>query len=332
MVENFELISAETLLLTPLEHKKDLVEGLITDGLTIISGSQKVGKSWMALQLCICVANGEPFLDLPTEQGDVLYLSLEDPPRRIQERLFRAADEVKSHLYFATHSLTLNTGLTYQIRQHLDMHPETRLVVIDTLQKVRLGGGESSYASDYEDLSKIKEIADEKHVAIVLVHHVRKEKADDPHEMVSGTTGITGCADSSFVICVKDRLSDTATLSCTGRDIEVQDIEIRFTPELKWEFVSRKSRQDLAEADAPEFMTRLADFVLEKGGWSGTSTELIAQLEIEDIKPNVLSKYVNQFHSTFLKSRGIEYQFKRTASSRVLTFKVCDDSDGNDDK
>lgn len=115
MVENFELISAETLLLTPLEHKKDLVEGLITDGLTIISGSQKVGKSWMALQLCICVANGEPFLDLPTEQGDVLYLSLEDPPRRIQERLFRAADEVKSHLYFATHSLTLNTGLTYQI-------------------------------------------------------------------------------------------------------------------------------------------------------------------------------------------------------------------------
>ena len=118
-------------------------------------------------------------------------------------------------------SKTLSEGLDKQIIQFIDAHPDTNLIVIDTLQKVRTTSGDTNfYASDYRDITSIKEIADEAGIAIIAVQHLRKQKNADPHLMISGSTGLTGAADSSYVLHKTEISSLSANLFVRGRDID----------------------------------------------------------------------------------------------------------------
>lgn len=115
----------------------------------------------------------------------------------------------------------IGSGLEHQIESFLKEHPDTGLIVIDTLQKVRktVCANVNLYAADYDDINALKQIADKNHLAIVLVHHLRKTGDADPLNMISGTSGIASGADSNFILQKDKRTENTAKLVCTGRDI-----------------------------------------------------------------------------------------------------------------
>ena len=194
-------VDGETLTTTLLPPVRFVVEGFLPQGLHLLAGASKIGKSWLALWLCLQVAKGEKVWDFPSRSGDVLYLCLEDNYSRIQSRLLDITDEAPGNLHFATASEKLRCGLEQQIQQFLAGHPHTVLVVIDTLQRVRGAGGDANaYANDYRDLEALKALADGNHLAILLVHHLRKREDEDPMNMISGTMGISGATDSNFVL------------------------------------------------------------------------------------------------------------------------------------
>ena len=198
----------------------------------ILAGAPKIGKSWLALCLCLCVSQGQPLWNFATTQGEVLYLSLEDSFQRIQTRLFDLTEDAPSTLHFAIMADTLKHGLEQQIEQFLTDHPDTKLVVIDTLQRVRSAGSDSNlYANDYQDIGLLKRLADRRHIAILLIHHLRKLHDDDPMNMISGSTGLNGAADSTFVLQKNSRLANIASLHCTGRDIPDRTLKLEFGEE-----------------------------------------------------------------------------------------------------
>ena len=159
-MQKLNMVDADALLYQPLDKPRFVVEGLLPTGLILFCGSQKIGKSWLMLKLCLCVSAGLPFWEMETREGDVLYLCLEDTFFRIQDRLFRLTDEADSRLHFAVASCKLTAGLIVQLEDYLKEYPDSRLIVIDTLQKVRTASKDNAYASDYGDISQIKEFAD----------------------------------------------------------------------------------------------------------------------------------------------------------------------------
>ena len=200
-MQKLQTVNAETLLYEPLEKPSFVVDSLIPTGLSLFCGSQKIGKSWLMLKLCLCVSQGIPLWDMPTMEGDVLYLCLEDTFCRIQDRLFRLTDEASGRLHFAVASCKLSDGLIVQLEDYLKDYPDSRLIVIDTLQKVRTASKDNAYASDYGDISLIKDFADRHSLAVIVVHHIRKQNDSDVFNKVSGTTGLTGSADATFSTC-----------------------------------------------------------------------------------------------------------------------------------
>ena len=334
-MKQLQTIDADTLLSTPLPVTKFIVEGLLPEGLHILAGSPKVGKSWLALWICFQVSKGEPVWGLTTTAGTVLYLCLEDSYTRIQNRLFQLTDDAPNTLHFANLSGSIGDGLENQISSFLSEHTDTNLIVIDTLQKIRdIIPDSNSYASDYRHLSSLKNLAESHHIAILLIHHLRKMKDDDPMNMISGTTGLSGAADSNFVLTRKDRNSPQAELHCTGRDIESRVLGLCFRKETRtWEL--SKPIESEKEATDPELIF-LSEFLKRLHTFTGTATELSTLLEHETgemIVPSVLSKKLVK-HASGLDKLGIHVSGNRTRDTRLLCIEcdACDSSDGNDGK
>ena len=220
MKKRLQYVDGETLANTILPPIRFVIHELLPQGLHVLAGAPKVGKSWLSLWICLCVAQGEKLWDFPTQKGSVLYLCLEDSYARIQNRLLDLTDDAPGNLFFSILSEKLHEGLEEQLESFLAEHPDTVLVVIDTLQRVRNPMKDSNpYASDYRDLGVLKQLADHHGIALLLIHHLRKMNDDDPMNMISGTTGISGATDGNFVLRKDKRSTGTATLFCTGRDI-----------------------------------------------------------------------------------------------------------------
>jgi len=100
-MQKLKTIDAETLMTTPLPAVRFVVERLLPQGVHVLAGASKVGKSWLSLWLCLQVAKGEKVWEFPTKSGTVLYLCLEDSFSRIQSRLFQITEEAPSSLHFA---------------------------------------------------------------------------------------------------------------------------------------------------------------------------------------------------------------------------------------
>ena len=138
MTQDLNLYTMQTLFEQPLEPIDFLVDGLFAQGLYILGGSPKVGKSWLALQLCLAVCTGTPFLGRKTHQGEVLYLALEDGPQRLHSRALRLTQTAPAGLYLCGQALPIGQGLEQQLERALEEHPGIRLIILDTLQKVRI--------------------------------------------------------------------------------------------------------------------------------------------------------------------------------------------------
>ncbi len=336
-VEKLKTVDADTLLSTPISKTLFIVENLIPQGLSVLSGSSKIGKSWLMLWLGIQVARGNPVWGFETHKCDVLYLCLEDTFARIQSRLYQLTDEAPTELRIATTSFHIGGGLEQQIEQYLNDYPKTKLVIIDTFQKVRdsrsATGKSGMYSSDYDDVSALKSISDKCGIAVIVVHHVRKLKdLHDPFNEVTGSTGITGAADTSFILR-RSRTDETGTLLATGRDIEYQELTLRFNQHTHlWELIERKDIQDIRREEIPDFLFRLADFMTDQKEWQGTATQLLTEMREAEVTANSITKLLARFSLEVLQPQGIEYKTKRTGSSRLIRLTKRDGYDENDGK
>lgn len=220
------VIDGETLMDKRLPPTKFCVDTLLPQGLCILGGSPKVGKSWLVLDLCVHVAQGTPLWGLDVTRGDVLYLCLEDSERRIQERLNTITDNVPEGMYFATGCTSIESGVCDWLRDFKRQHPEVSLIAIDTFQLIRTPTPEVSYGGDYAELRILKELADELGICLLLVHHLRKMNDRDPVNKLSGSTGISGAVDAIFVLDKNERIERFATLYASGRDIRDRKIQL----------------------------------------------------------------------------------------------------------
>ncbi len=197
------------------------VDNFICEGLTLLVGQSKIGKSWLVLDLCMSVAAGTPFLGKKTTMGTVLYLALEDSQRRLQSRIRKIGKPVPDNLHLSTSAAMLDTGLIDQLEAWMIEHPDTVLIVIDTFQKVRgvPSGRTNAYQQDYQTMGGIKAFADKHRISVMLVHHTNKMRAvEDVYDKISGSNGLMGAADTTILI-ERDRETDEATVHITGRDV-----------------------------------------------------------------------------------------------------------------
>lgn len=212
-----------------------IVPGLLPEGATLLAGRPKMGKSWLALGLALSVASGALALDkIEVEQGKVLYLALEDTARRLKKRLEMLLDgkPAPDDLHFATKWPRLDGDALPLLETWLEQHTGARFIIIDTLARIRAPEAQNTglYAGDYAALSGLKTVADNHGIAIMVVHHLNKRAAtEDPLDAVSGTTGLTGCADSIWILG-RERGRADANLLVTGRDFEEQDVALEFDP------------------------------------------------------------------------------------------------------
>jgi len=303
--------------------KPPVIEGLLYQGTYLFVGSPKIGKSFFMAQLAYHVSTGTPLWDYPVKKGTVLYLALEDDYRRLQERMYRMfGTDSTENLYFSVSSKPLGNGLTDQLSGFIREHPDTMLVIIDTLQKIREVDSDSySYAKDYEIINQLKQFSDSWGICLLLVYHTRKQKSSDNFDMISGTNGLLGCADGAFMLYKETRTSNKATLEISGRDQQDQKIHlIRDEEKLCWNF--EKAETELWKEPPEPLLECIANLVTEENPtWQGTATELIEKLGL-DMKPNVVSLKLNVNAGRLMNDYSIRYTNKRNHSGRMIFFSL----------
>lgn len=158
--------------------------------------------------------------EYPTHKGTVLYLALEDDYTRLQKRLSKmfGMDSI-DNFHFATHAKNVGGGLDGQLKKFIREHTDTKMIIIDTLQRIReIGCEKYSYGSDYEIVTKLKQFADHHNICVLLVHHTRKQSADDCFDTISGTNGLFGAADGAFIMQKEKRTDNKAVLDMKCRN------------------------------------------------------------------------------------------------------------------
>lgn len=246
-----------------------IVESYIAEGLTVLAGKPKVGKSWLALDIAIGVALGGVALGArECAKGAVLFAALEDTPRRLQDRLkkvFGRSDGQAwpANLTFWTYGQMerLEAGGLDQVRAWIAENPSARLVIIDTLAKVRSGpqGKEGAYEADYREVGSLKALADETGVSIIIITHTRKMEAEDPYDTVSGTLGITAAADTTLIL---SRDAHGVILRAQGRDVAEIETAVEFERDLfRWREIG-----EAATVRRSDERAAVLEALLESGG------------------------------------------------------------------
>lgn len=322
-----ETVSARALQQMELPPVEFVVEGLLPKGLGLLAAPPKYGKSWMMLSLCLAVAAGEPFLGYHTRQQGCLYLALEDSMNRLQGRMdtLLEGQPAPAGFDYSIQALGLGMGLLEQLEGYLQAHPETGLVVIDTFQKIRgsAKAGEGAYAADYREVAQLKAFADQKNIALLLVHHTRKMVDEtDPFNRISGTTGILGAADTVLVLTRQKRGEENALLSLTGRDVDSAELMLRFdSTACRWEnlgpaenLTQQQELEDYLESPlAPTVNQLLED---SPQGWKGSASQLmekgreITGRELAD-NPRQLTGVLKRYAPLLQQQEGICYQYQK---------------------
>ena len=321
-------VSMTELFDTVYQSRPPVIDGLLYRGMYLFVGAPKMGKSFLMGQIAYHVSTGTPLWGFPVRQGTVLYLALEDDYGRLQERLYRMFGTAENeNLFFSVAARQLGKGLDEQLTRFLREHPETSLIIIDTLQKVReVGGDNYSYANDYQIITRLKTFADTYGICLMVVHHTRKQKADDASAMIAGTSGLTGAADGAFLLQKEKRTSDTATLEVSGRDQQDQRLYLKRNEEkLCWDLdrIETKLWKAPPEPLLEEVAKRITAVCPE---WSGSPTELCGFLSV-DMKANTLTKTLNVNAGRLLQEYGIQYWNKRSHAGRQVGLRLAQRDD-----
>ena len=275
-MNRLQTIDADTLQSTAYEPVSFVVDDLLPQGLHLLAGAPKIGKSWLALWLCLCAAQGKPLWTFATRPCEVLYLCLED-----------------------------------------------------SFQRIRTAGNDANpYASDYRDIGVLKALADKHRIAILLVHHLRKMTDDDPMNMISGTTGLSGATDSNFVLRKSQRRENTATLYCTGRDIPYRELALEFDGEDHvWKLLSDDCEQ--TEQPCERILFLLSELLHRQPEISAPAKVLLEKIDpagAEGLTPNSFSHRIRKSVDA-LRRNGITVSFRKSNGDRLICLKRADGVD-----
>ena len=331
MISKLQTYNAEDFFLTPIDPAKGemVIEDMVPKGLTVLAGSPKSCKSWMALDMALAVTAGRLFLGKATRECDVLYLALEDTDKRLHDRL-TTLEESNRRLHLATKCSKLDEGFIKQISEYLDNNHEVQLIIVDTLQKIRGSDAVSSnsnmYGREYDELSKLKEFADRRGIAILVIHHLRKlQDRNDPLNDILGSTAMSGVADS-ILILKKERTRTNGELLSVGRDSPQWKMKMNFE-NYRWHVLEIETEEEMAKKEIPEILYRIADMILEAGSWEGTATQLLEAMDETVMKPNTLSAKISSLYYDVFYPSGVHMEIKRTAKERLMIFTLMDEEE-----
>ena len=299
------------------ESRPPLIDGLLYAGAYILAGAPKIGKSFLVAQIAYHVSTGQPLWGFDVHQGMVLYLALEDDFRRLQERMSRMFGvEGTENIRFSVSAKLLGGGLDAQLERFMREYPDTKLIILDTLQKVREASKDYSYSSDYELMNKLKQFADIHGVCVLAVHHTRKQSAEDCFETISGTTGLFGSADGALLMRKEHRTDLTATVDVAGRDQPDQRLHLKKDEDsLIWNLERtetqpwRKPRDPVLEA--------VERFAKERGEWEGSPSELAQALSL-DMAVNRLTRHLNVSAARLLDEYHVKYESRTRHEGRRI--------------
>jgi RecA-family ATPase len=281
------------------------IPGILPEGLNLLAGKPKKGKSIFALNIGLSIALGGLTLGkIPVEQGAVMYLALEDTERRLQGRLRQMmsySDQAPATLHLFTKWPRMGAGGLELLEAKISEIPNIRLIIIDTLQKFRnpTKGNANIYVEDYETVTKIKDVADRMGVCILLIHHLRKAESNDIFDTLSGSLGLTGGTDGNLVM---ESTKGNTTLHITGRDVEGIELAIELdTQLLSWRLLGER-----AEVKSTNDQQRIYDTLKE-------STEELTPKELSEIT-GLKDFYVKKILGKFVDDGSI----KRTGHGKYI--------------
>lgn len=327
MVERkkLELISSVEIMNTPMKKQRFIIDGMVYPGLHILSGDPKIGKSWMMLDMCLAVAKGENFIGRKTDQGQVVYMALEDTFVSLQSRMYELTDEPSENLIFSLIANSIGSGLEEDLQECKNKFPNLKMVVIDTLQKIR-NTIDTKYDADYRELSVLKSLADRLGIAVILVHHNRKAHDSNPNNLISGTNGIAGCADGLLVFT---RNGMNAKLHISGRGAPSLELNLK-REKAKWILLD-----DEPESKPDIFSFMIHDFMCEKISVSGTASEICSMLKEkyseQEFNCNWLYRDLLQ-HDDEIRSLGIDYGKTKSNGIRNIYITYSGDRDSSGGK
>jgi len=244
-VQGLEIFSARELIEKELPPIVYVVPDLLPEGLIIIAGHPKLGKSLFALNISLAITKGNMVLEkIKIDKNDVLYVAMEDSQRRLQDRIrnLNGFDGVPENLHLTTNMNALNSGGFEQLALALEKYPNIKLIIIDTWQRVK---GQSlfrgnSYEEDYDTGARLQKFALDNKIALLLIHHLKKGKERDFIEQLSGSMGVTGSADTVMVM-ERERNQNEAILKITGRDVREQELVLMLKENGQWELLGEAS-------------------------------------------------------------------------------------------
>ena len=322
-------VDGATLMSQPLHLPNFVVDTLLAQGLHILAGSPKVGKSWLALWLAVTVAKGEPVWNMTTRQGTTLYLCLEDSILRIQNRLFEITEDAPDSVHFCTECALIGQGLEEQVDAFIAAHPDTVLVIIDASSRI-------SYPSLCRQRQSLLITSlllfrpeplrwvpsGDRTKPLRLCAERRHSGISKPSRLRRGEQ-YGACADE-----VEEKWgSGRARLTCVGRDIEYRELELRRSEENVWELVSDSREEPVLRED--RIVVLLSAFMSTRTIFIGTPTELSEKIDpdkSEGITPKKISRLILQSVEA-LRKIGIQAMVRRSNGKRVIELRRADSVD-----
>ena len=315
-------IGLTEILETVYEKPPALIEGFLFNGIYILAGAPKTGKSFLMEQIAYHVSTGKPLWGLKVRQGTALYLALEESLEDIQERMYRMfGPEGSDNLRFASWTSTINQGLTDRLASFLKKFENTRLIIIDTFQRIRdVDNGSYSYAADYQTIQTLKTFISPYRLCLILVHHTRKQPSSQCFELISGTNGLMGACDGAYLLQKDSYTDQKATLHMSVRNSAPQTFFLaRDLTTLCWEL--EKIQESIPKPPPNPILEAVAKLVTtESPEWKGSPAELAAILRL-DLSPNALTRHLNVNISRLREEYGIDYRNQAKHEGRRITLR-----------
>lgn len=327
------IISLEEMLRNGFKEKHYIIEDLINPGAYVLAGAPKCGKTILATQIAVAVATNSKVFERNVNCGKVLYLGLEDNEdgQSFYERcsgLTKFGPNIKN-LLFSSEKCAIRYILK-NIENCIDEYDNLKMVVIDTYQVLVSGKYKYTYAQDYNNFERLNKFAVDNNICILILHHTRKMKADDPFDEITGTRGISGACEGMFVL-KRDNLSSVGKLYIRGRS-QRENVFTLTLDSKSHNWIYRGEETKAGEACLIPIVKKVVDFMAEKNEWQGTATELVKAIN-EDILPQHLSNILNINKDNLKYVADIELTTGRNANTRWLKLqkiKNCEDSANND--
>lgn len=306
MVNEWQFDNGAELLSRSIPPQRWIIDSILPEGLTLLCGKPKAGKSWLSLDIALHVASGQDFWGHKTSAGRVLLFALEDGERRLKRRLemlITEREELYPAMIYPCFSVPpLESGFAKGLEEQLQdfgSGEKVSLVIVDTFGKIREASRLDGYQRDYQQVAALKAIADKHHIAFLLVHHLRKMGSDDPFEEISGTQGILGASDGAMVLKRQSRSDRNGKLFYTSRDSDDKQYALQFDDNCRWKLLSDNGEEfDFMQMPLVRFLQQLPL------PWTGFACDLLRD------------------YSAFCETQGIDTGLPPSASAVAMGRKL----------